>query len=294
MIKQTLVFSKPASLSLKDRQLVIKREGEDVVTRPIEDIGFVVIENQSVFVSIPLFNALAANNVAVILCDSKMMPSSVITPLVGNSTQGESYRNQVEVSGPTRKNLWKQIIESKIRNQALLLDLLGKDGDDLKPYWKNVKSGDSDNREGAASRIYWRLLFGDEFFRERGAEEAPNCLLNYGYAVLRAAAARALVGSGLLPAFGLFHRNRYNPFPLADDVMEPYRPFVDMLTYELYQDGVKALTPAVKQRLLSLLTVDVKIGDVKKPLSIALSSTTASLVRVFSGEDKQIQCPVLI
>lgn len=294
MIKQTLVFSNPASLSLKDRQLVIRREGEDVVTRPIEDIGFVVIENQAVHLTIPLFNALTANNVAVILCDGKMMPASIVTPLEGNTTQGETYRYQIEASAPVKKNLWRQIIESKIHNQALLLDLIGKDGDVLKPYWKNVKSGDSDNREGAASRIYWRMLFGPDFYRERGAEDSPNCLLNYGYAILRAAVARALVGSGLLPALGIFHRNRYNAFPLADDVMEPYRPFVDLLAYELYQDGTKALSPAVKQRLLSILTTDVEMGDVQKPLFLALSSTTASLVRVFSGEDKQIQCPVLI
>ncbi len=294
MLKQTLVFQNPASLSLKDRQLVINREGEDCVTRPIEDIGFVVIENQKVHISIPLLNALAENNVSVILCNGKKMPSSMILPLVGNTTQGESYRYQIEVSLPTKKNIWKQIIESKIRNQAALLDLLGMDSEELKPYWKNVKSGDADNREGAASRIYWKMLFGNDFFRERGAEDAPNCLLNYGYTILRAATARALVGSGLLPAFGIFHRNRYNAFPLADDIMEPYRPFVDQLAYSLYREGARKLTPEVKRTLISILTVDVVIGEIIKPLSLALSSTTASLVRVFSQEGKQIQCPVLV
>ncbi|MBR0038019.1 MAG: type II CRISPR-associated endonuclease Cas1 [Bacteroidales bacterium] len=294
MIKQTLVFCNPASLSLKDRQLVIKREGEVCVTRPIEDIGFIVIESQMVHVSIPLFNALAENNVSVILCNGKMMPSSIVTPLVGNTTQGETYRYQIEASLPTKKSIWKQIVEAKIYNQAQLLYQLGKDGDELKPYWKNVKSGDTDNREGAASRIYWRILFGNDFFRERGAEDAPNCLLNYGYAILRAAVARALVGSGLSPVLGVFHRNRYNAFPLADDVMEPYRPFVDQLVYELYQKGARSLTPETKRSLLSILTVDVGMGEVNKPLSLALSSTTASLVRVFSGEEKQIQCPLLL
>lgn len=153
---------------------------------------------------------------------------------------------------PLKKGLWKQIVETKIRNQAALLRKLGYDGDKLKPCYMNVKSADADNREGIAARIYWSELFGAEFYRSREGSP-PNNLLNYGYTILRAAVARAIMGSGLFPAFGIFHRNRYNSFPLADDVMEPYRPYVDELVYQLYRNGNTQLTKKVKGELLRLL-----------------------------------------
>ena len=282
MITQTLMFTKPASLSLKDQQLVIDvKDSNQIVTRPIEDIGFVVVENQMVRMTVPLLNALADNNVSVIFCDNKAMPRSMLMSLEGNTTLQESYRYQIDASEPTKKRLWKQIVESKIRNQAALLSRVGKDGEQLKPYYMNVKSGDSDNREGGAARIYWGKLFEKGFLRDREGD-APNSLLNYGYAILRAAVARALVGSGLFPAFGLFHRNRYNAYPLADDMMEPYRPFVDEIVYRLHIDkGVEELDKASKAELLKILTADVVMGKNLRPLQIALSMTTASLLKVF-------------
>ena len=234
MIKQTLFFASPASLSLKYNQLVIRRaEGEETITRPIEDIGFVIVENQQVHLTVPLLNALAEQNVSVIFCNGRSMPCSMLMPLESNVVQQEVYRYQVECSKPNQKRIWKEIVTSKIRNQAALLHRLGKDGDELKPHYSNVLSGDTTNREGAAARLYWQQLFGPGFSRQREGA-TPNDLLNYGYTILRAAVARALLGSGLYPAFGLFHRNRYNAFPLADDVMEPYRPFVDEVVYALY------------------------------------------------------------
>lgn len=294
MIKQTLMFTKPASLSLKDQQLVIDvKDSDQIVTRPIEDIGFVVVENQMVRMTVPLLNALADNNVSVIFCDNKEMPRSMLMSLEGNTTLQESYRYQIDASEPTKKRLWKQIVESKIRNQAALLSRVGKDGEQLKPYYMNVKSGDSDNREGGAARIYWGKLFEKGFQRER-VGDAPNNLLNYGYAILRAAVARALVGSGLFPAFGLFHRNRYNAYPLADDVMEPYRPFVDEIVYRLYIDrDVEELDKASKAELLKVLTADVVMGKNLRPLQIALSMTTASLLKVFKGEETKLTLPTL-
>ena len=288
------MFTTPASLSMKNAQLVITRKDTDeVVTRPIEDIGFVVVANQMVKMTVPLLNALADNNVFVIFCDDKQMPKSMLMTLEGNTTQQESYRYQMDASEPTKKRLWKQLVEAKVRNQADLLNRVGQDGDVLKPYYMNVKSGDTDNREGAAARIYWSLLFGKTFKRNREGEPT-NMMLNYGYAILRAAVARALVGSGLYPAFGIFHRNRYNAFPLADDVMEPYRPFVDEIVYRLYMDGAaEEMTNYVKSELLKVLFVDVRMGKMNRPLEVALSMTTASLLKVFKDEETKLVLPTI-
>ena len=294
MIKQTLMFTSPVYLSLKDQQMVITfKDNQDTVTRPIEDIGFVIIENPQVSITVPLLNELADNNVSVVFCDKKQMPKTMLMTLEGNTTQQESYQYQLDASAPTKKNVWKQLVECKIKNQALLLNNVGKNGSVLKPYYLNVKSGDTDNREGAAARIYWGLLFDEGFKRERDGLP-PNNLLNYGYTILRAAVARALIGSGLYPAFGIFHRNRYNAFPLADDVMEPYRPFVDQIVYRLYYDGaVSELNSESKGKLLRVLFSDVKMGKVTRPLENALSLTTASLLRMYKGEIDKLSLPMI-
>ncbi|MBQ6745935.1 MAG: type II CRISPR-associated endonuclease Cas1 [Bacteroidaceae bacterium] len=294
MIKQSLMITSPVYLSLKNHQLVITfKDNDDSVTRPIEDIGFVVIEHPQVSISVPVLNELADNNVSVIFCDSKKMPKTMLMTLEGNTTLQESYKYQIDASAPTKKNIWKQLVESKIRNQSLLLNKEGKNGDVLKQYYMNVKSGDSDNREGAAAREYWGQLFEDGFKRDHNGLP-PNNLLNYGYTILRAAVARALVGSGLYPAFGVFHRNRYNAFPLADDVMEPYRPFVDEIVYHLFYDGaINELDNQTKGKLLRVLFSDVKMGRVTRPLENALSLTTASLLKVFKGETDRLSLPMV-
>ena len=295
MIKRTLSFSRPCSLSLKNCQMVIKmREDPDFIrTIPVEDIGYVLLENQQISITLPLLNALADNNAAVIVCTDKMMPNAMLLNLDSNSIQGERYREQVNASEPLKKNLWKQTVEAKIRNQAALLNKLDKDGDILKPYWQNVKSGDSDNREGIAAKLYWDALFGEDFIRYRTGG-TPNEMLNYGYMVLRAAVARSLMGSGLLPAFGIHHRNRYNSFPLADDIMEPYRPFVDEIVFGLYANGETELNKEVKAEMLSLLCVDTVFDKITRPLEVGLSVTTASLAKCFSGEQKKIVYPLLM
>ena len=292
MIKQTLMFTSPVALTLKYGQLVVKSLDDDkTITRPVEDIGFIIIDNPMISITIPLLNELVANNVAVIICDKKQMPQAMLQPLVGNTTLQESYKFQIEASAPLKKQMWKQLIEAKIKNQAALLDRVGKEGNLLRPFYSNVKSGDTDNREGAAARVYWSQLFENGFKREREGD-SPNQFLNYGYTILRAAVARALVGSGLYPAFGIFHRNRYNAFPLADDVMEPYRPFVDEVVYSLCQDDeVTDLDKNVKSRLLRVLFTDVKIGRMTRPLEVASSLTTASLVKVFKGDAQKLTLP---
>ena len=294
MIKQTLMLTSAVSLSLKDNQMVITfKDNKDTVTRHIEDIGFVIVDNPNVSITIPLLNELADNNVAVVFCDRRQMPKSMLMTLDGNSTQQETYRFQIEASLPTKKNIWKQLVEGKIKNQALLLNKVGRNGNELKQYYSNVKSGDTDNREGAAAREYWNRLFDSQFIRRREGEP-PNNLLNYGYTILRAAVARALIGSGLYPAFGVFHKNRYNAFPLADDVMEPYRPFVDEIVYHLYFDGAtNELDNNSKSALLRLLFADVKIGKVTRPLENALSMTTASLMKMLKGDNDKLVLPSL-
>lgn len=295
MVKRTLSFSRPCILSLKNCQMVIKMKDDPdfIRTVPIEDIGFVLLENQQISITMPLLNALADNNAAVVVCTDKMMPNAMLLNLDSNSVQGERYRDQINASEPLKKNLWKQTVEAKIRNQAALLDKLDKDGDLLKPYWQNVKSGDADNREGVAAKIYWDALFGNDFMRYRTGG-SPNEMLNYGYTVLRAAVARSLMGSGLFPAFGIYHRNRYNAFPLADDIMEPYRPFVDEIVFDLYANGETELNKDVKAEILKLLYVDTVFDKVTRPLDLGLSVTTSSLAKCFSGEQKKIIYPLLV
>ncbi|MBD9300548.1 MAG: type II CRISPR-associated endonuclease Cas1 [Prevotella sp.] len=293
MIKQTLFFSTPVCLSLKNCQLVITwKDNKDKVTRPIEDIGCVVLENQMISITLPLLNELVKNNVAVILCDNKQMPTAMLQSLDANCTQAESLKYQLGVSEPMKKQAWKQIIEAKIRNQASVLKNTQNKGEVLKPFYTNVKSGDSDNREGLAAKTYWSNLFGKNFKREREGCP-PNSLLNYGYSILRAATARALLGSGLLPNLGIFHKSRYNAFPLADDVMEPYRPYVDNLVFQLYKDGKFELNKDSKTTILHILSCDVNIGQVMRPLQIALTITTASLVKYYAGEIKKISLPYI-
>lgn len=293
MIKQTLFFSTPVLLSLKNSQLVISwKDTTEKVTRPIEDIGCIVLENQMTNITLPLLNELVKNNVAVVLCDGNFMPTSMLMCLDSNATQAESLKFQISVTEPCRKQAWKQIVEQKIRNQAALLNKTGKDGDTLRPLYMNVKSGDSDNREGAAARAYWQRLMGKDFKRERDGA-APNAMLNYGYSILRAAVARALLGSGLFPNFGIFHKSRYNAFPLADDVMESYRPYVDEIVHGIYESGGMELTKEVKAEILRLLNCDVVIGQTRRPLQIALTITTASLAKFFKGEVKKLALPTM-
>jgi len=294
MLKRTLVFSSPMILSLKNQQLVIayKDSPEEKQTAPIEDIGVVLLENQQTSITLPLLNALAENEVQVVICNNKGMPSALIQSMNSNNLQGETLRNQIACGEVLKKQLWKQVVEAKIKNQALLLENLGEDGNVLKPFYTNVKSGDADNREGIAARIYFQHLLGDSFIRDRDAL-GINALLNYGYSILRAATCRAIVSSGLLPAIGIHHHNRSNAFPLADDLMEPFRPFVDEVVYDLAMRCETELSKDVKGELISVLYADTLFDKVKRPLSVGLSMTTASLVKCLSKEINSLCLPRL-
>ncbi len=234
MIKRTLFFGNKCSLTTKYEQLVIKT-AEREATVPIEDIGFVVLENQESYISIPALSKLVDNNVSVIFCDEKHMPKSMLLNLDGHHIQQELFRNQINASEPLKKQLWQQTIKAKIENQSAHLKLLCKNKSPLDYYASKVLSGDADNREGAGAAYYWKHLFEFDFKRGRYGDY-PNLFLNYGYIVLRAAVARALAGSGLLPTLGIHHHNKYNAFCLADDIMEPYRPIVDAKVMEIMQN----------------------------------------------------------
>jgi CRISPR-associated protein Cas1 len=293
MLKRTLFLSNPYHLSLKNRQLVISEKGGMPVNKaPVEDLGFIVLDHPQISFSMKLVEQLSEFNVATVFCDSKHLPSSMLLPLDANHIQNEIFRVQIDASEPLKKNLWKQTIEAKIKNQARFLSKLGKNSGPLKAIAKSVKSGDGDNREGFAARLYWMELMGKTFIRDRYGEP-PNPFLNYGYILLRSAVARALSGSGLLATLGIHHRNRYNAFCLADDVMEPYRPWVDEIVYRMNEKwpGSFMLEKEHKAELLQLMTVDIKIGENRRPLMVALSQTTASLARCFSGETRKITYP---
>ncbi len=293
MLKKTLSFSNPYRLSLKNLQLVAEsKDSGEIRTVPIEDIGFIVLDNMQISVSLPLLEALVANNVAVVFSDSKHMPQSMLLNLDSHSIQTEIFRNQINASIPLQKNLWKQTIEYKIQNQAKLLKLLDRPSADILALAKDVKSGDSENKEGTAARLYWSRLLGLKFTRDRFGE-FPNELLNYGYIILRAAVARSLVGSGLLPTLGIHHRNKYNAYCLADDIMEPYRPYVDRRVFYMVKKNsdLFSLGKEEKAELLQVLTDDVIIDKMRRPLMVALSMTTASLAKCYSGEVKTIKFP---
>lgn len=307
MIKKTLYFGNPAYLSLRDAQLVIKLPEieksplpEDTkrmseTSKPIEDLGVVVLDNKQITITAGVIDALLENNCALITCDRRSMPVGLMLPLCGNTTQNERFRQQLDASLPLKKQLWQQTVQAKIRNQASVLEECTREEVNCMRVWaNNVKSGDSDNMEARAAVYYWKTLFAtvDGFSRSRDGA-APNNLLNYGYAILRAVVARGLVASGLLPTLGIHHHNRYNAYCLADDVMEPYRPFVDKLVFCLCErHGVNAeLSKEVKRELLSIPTLDVRIGGKRSPLMVAVGQTTASLYKCFSGELRRVIYP---
>lgn len=296
MIKKTLFFSQAVYLSLKNKQLVVfNKETQQETTRPIEDIGFVVIESNLISISIPLINALADNNSAVIFCNEKHLPYSMNLPLDCNTIQNQVFAAQINSSLPIKKRCWKEIIERKIINQAKVLEKYRKDSKLLSCYAENVKSGDTTNREAAAAKVYWDFLISPKWTRDRFGDY-PNNFLNYGYAILRAATARALVGSGLLPTLGIHHCNKYNAYCLADDIMEPYRPYIDdeVISFMKKNPDEKELTIEFKRQICEVLTRDVAIGSVTRPLMIALSITSASLVKVFNKEELHLQLPFFV
>ena len=301
MIKRTLYFGNPAYLRFKDQQLVIDLpessmlpEKDRTITIPIEDIGVVVVDHPQITLTHWLINALLENNVAVITCNDRHIPSGLLLPLEGNTIQSERFTHQINASEPLRKQLWQQTIRQKILNQAALLKQQGRKTENMKYWADQVKSGDTENHEGRAAAYYWGELFDSSLdFRRDPDGNAPNNLLNYGYAILRATVARSLVASGMFPTFGIHHHNRYNAYCLADDMMEPYRPYVDKLVLEIMSGTAipDELTKAQKTKLLQIPVLDVTINSRRSPLMLATQQTAASLAKCFQGELRKVEFP---
>lgn len=309
MIKKTLYIGNPAYLSVKNKQLVIKDpsvENSQTIpgrvkqkweqTRPIEDIGFLIIDNKQVTITSSVLSELIDNNSVIITCNEKSMPTGMFLPFEGNTVQNERFSLQINSSLPLKKQLWQQTVQQKILNQCSILEKHTTEETNCMRIWASeVKSGDVDNMEARAAAFYWKTLMKSripDFVRGRDGD-SPNDLLNYGYAILRAVMARALVSSGLLPTIGIHHHNRYNAFCLADDVMEPYRPYVDELVIGIIEKFGHSigLTKEVKSILLTIPTVEVCLLNQKCPLMIAASQTTASLMKCFGNEIRKIKYP---
>lgn len=320
MIKRTLFFSNPAHLYKRSEQLCISMnkasETDDekmVVTIPIEDIGVVVLDNKQITLSHALIDALLQNNAALITCDDSHMPSGLLFPLAVHHTQTEKFKAQIDASEPLKKQLWQQTVSAKLNNQGRLLKSLANAATAqsmsakrkeqlldaagwLLAFARDVKSGDGDNHEARGAAVYWQAIFEPEMnFRRERFGEPPNNLLNYGYAILRAVVARGLVGSGALPTLGIFHRNKYNAYCLADDIMEPYRPYVDRIVYRLLKSGEdwQQLTPAIKKQFLEIPALDIVIDGEKSPLMVGLQRTTSGLMKCFEGETRKMIYPEL-
>ncbi|WP_418236382.1 type II CRISPR-associated endonuclease Cas1 [Coprobacter fastidiosus] len=307
MIKKTLYFGNPAYLSLRNAQLIIRLpevvdnntlpeyfKQVSEVSKPIEDIGVIVLDHKQITITSGVLEAFLENNCAVLTCDSKSMPVGLLLPLHGNTIQNERFRQQLDASLPLSKQLWQQTVKAKIENQAAVLkECTGEEMKCMRVWAANVRSGDPDNQEARAAAYYWKNLFRIEGFTRDRDGIPPNNLLNYGYAILRAVVARGLVASGLLPTLGIHHHNRYNAYCLADDIMEPYRPYVDRLVYDMVKQGANyaELTKELKVRLLTIPTLETNIAGKRSPLMVAVGQTTASLYKCFSGELRKISYP---
>lgn len=314
MIKRTLYFGNPAYLKTNNEQLVVETSPQppstaqeqevqtiptaiSTKTIPIEDIGLLILDHSQITITQSVIAKLLANNTAVITCDHSHHPTGMMLNLDGNTLQSQKFQAQTDATVPLKKQLWQQTVISKIENQAALLKIQREENKLLIHYAKEVKSGDSENHEAKAAAYYWKRVFPSilEFRRERFGPP-PNNLLNYGYAILRAMVARSLVASGLLPTLGIHHRNQYNAYCLADDIMEPYRPYVDMVVYQIIRNNGKFLemTPSMKKELLQIPAMDVRIDGEKSPMMNAVQRTTASLAKCFEGAARKLLYPELV
>lgn len=286
MAKQTLVIETPKELSLRGNMIVISEKSTGMeILRPLEDVRMLIIDHHSVRITVPLVIELTKNNVAIVVCDEKHMPISMMLDLESNTQQSMRFQKQISVSIIKKKQLWKQIVEAKILNQSSVIEILGKGKNMLLCYARNVKSGDSSNREGIAARIYWKTILGKGFIRDRYGEP-PNSLLNYGYSLLRSLVARNLMNAGLLPTIGIYHHNRYNAFPLADDIMEPYRPYVDLKVLNLMERGITDVCHEAKKELIEMTYKDIPAN--------AIMMSASTLADVYQGLGEVVLFPKIL
>jgi CRISPR-associated protein Cas1 len=297
MIKRTLHFGNPAYLKTKNEQLIVEiLDTGETKSVPIEDIGIVILDHQQITITQAVMAKLLENNTALITCNQKHHPIGLQLCLDGHTLQSQKFKVQIAASIPLKKQLWQQTVAAKIRNQAALLSAEGAESKYLVKLADTVKSADSTNNEAKAALYYWKHIFPDFLQFTRDPEGVPpNNLLNYGYAIIRAIVARSLVASGLLPTLGIFHRNQYNAYCLADDIMEPFRPFADQVVCKIVRMNGKFLemTPSMKTDLLSIAAMDVMIDGQKSPLMNAAQRTTASLAKCFEGSTRKILYPIM-
>lgn len=293
MLKRTIYVAQPYHISLKLNQLLFyNKETCEERTVPLEDLGFILFDNERITLTQQAIRELSVYNVAAIFCDQKHHPASMLLHLDVNSVQQERFRAQINASEPLKKQLWKQTIQAKILNQASFLEQLGKNPNRLLEIAKRVRSGDPDNCEGTAAKDYWPRLFGKDFSRGR-FNSPPNNFLNYGYTILRAAVARALTGSGLLPTLGIHHHNKYNAFCLADDIMEPLRPWVDFLVWQIVEKKGRccSLDSEDKKEFLQLLVQDSSYKEQQSPLMVVISHVSRNLAACFEGTATKLIYP---
>ena len=296
MLYRSIYIGNPAYLKLKDKQLKVTdpETKEEKGSVPIEDIGLLMLDHYQITLSHQLIQELMKNNVILISCDERHLPLAGMLPFSGNSLFSERVKTQIEVSEPLKKQLWKQTIECKIQNQLKVLEQLDKYASPMYEYLKQVKSGDTTNMEGIAAQHYWKYLIDNDFLRNRFGDY-PNPFFNFGYGVLLSIIARALVDTGLLLVLGIFHRNKYNPYCLASDIMEPYRPIADLLVMKWLQlhPEKQSLDKESKTFLLQIATQDVNIEKLVRPLIVGVKMTASSLLKCYTGEKRQISYPEL-
>ena len=295
MLKKSILIENKTAITAKNLQLVIKSEIRESAI-PIEDIGFLVLDHQEIYISLPAMNLLVENNTSVIICSKNHLPNGMFLNLNSHHIQQEVFKNQIDASIPLKKQLWQQTIVEKITNQGLLLERITQNKNSFEFLASKVLSGDTSNMEGVAASQYWKSFFDtyDIKFRRERFGDYPNNFLNYGYAILRAATARALSGSGLLNTLGIHHKSKYNAFALAGDIMEPFRPLVDEKVFEIMQTyDEQELNTKIKAELLQVLTRTVYFKEEKSPLMVALQKTASSLQQCFMGQRKKIKYPKL-
>lgn len=299
MSHRVVEISRPSFLSTTLQHLVVEQEGAEVGRVPIEDLGVLLLDSYGIVLTQELLVRLSKHQVTVIVCDEKHMPTGSYLAHEGHHRHAEIVREQAAASEPVKKRLWQQTVQAKVRNQAEAVRRnrrghYRKNAAEIEGLVPFVRSGDPDNIEARAARLYWEALFGSDFMRNR-EEPGANAALNYGYAVIRAACARALVGTGLHPAFGIFHRNAYNAFTLADDLMEPWRPMVDLQVAQWLEahgpDAADVITPALKRHLLEVLVLPVVLAGKRTPPAIGIPLCAASYKQVLCGEKRKSIAP---
>jgi CRISPR-associated protein Cas1 len=294
-----VVTENPCSLRLDKGRLQIVQQSGITATVPLEDLGVLVLDYNQITVTVPLLAALAEAEVAVLVTGSKHLPVATYLPVAAHHQHALIIRRQAEAGEATKKRVWQQIVQAKIRNQAAALEALTPrkgtlaGAKDLRSMARKVASGDTGNLEAVAASRYFPILFGPGFRREPELGDLSNAMLNYGYALVRAAVARAVCGSGLHPAFGVFHHNRYDHFALADDAMEPLRPLIDTLVRRYEGPAADSLSPSIKRYLYPVLTSTVTLAGERLPLLAALERYAANLRRCILAEAKKLSCPEL-